>query len=258
MASGARWSTCAALVLLGTSFAMLAPPTAAPLHAQGVAAGDALLAAPASADRVLPPEEVTAEPVDGAFEPAGEDLTAATLAPAAPVEPAVPGLQVVTDTRWYDVAGATVDELIQQVSELGPRDASGAWGATTAWTFDWTHTLSQSAGACVIDSARVNLRVTFTYPRWLAPGDAAPELVATWARYVAATTLHENGHRDIAVQAGSDLLDAIRAVPAAGSCGELEQRVRSATDRVVASHQRRQERYDERTDHGAAQGAAFP
>ncbi len=168
------------------------------------------------------------------------------------------GLNVTTRTIWYDVRGGSDDELAKQVQALGPRDGAGAWGASTAWSFTWSFVAAPDAGGCRVAEPRVDLTLTFTYPRWTPSTDAEPELVARWQGYLEAATLHEQGHAGLATDAGTSLVAALRQAPASATCDGLEEVTDRVAERVLAQHALRQALYDVQTDHGQTQGAKFP
>ncbi len=177
---------------------------------------------------------------------------------AAFVAPAADALRVTTRTVWYDVRGATEDELSHQVQALGPRDGAGAWGASTAWHFTWTFERMPTSAGCSAADPHVDLLVTFTYPRWTPPTGSAAELVDVWQRYLDAATVHEQGHADLATSAGSELVLALRQAPPAAACEGLDDVADDVAERVLASHAISQMLYDVQTDHGQTQGATFP
>jgi predicted secreted Zn-dependent protease len=103
----------------------------------------------------------------------------------------------------------------------------------------------------------VDLAVTFTLPRWDATADAPAALIERWGGYLAALTHHEEGHRDIAVDAANDVLGAIEALPVHATCRGFERAADAAAHAVVERYRDLQIAYDDATGHGATQGAVL-
>ena len=105
---------------------------------------------------------------------------------------------VTVDARYYDIRGATAQELRQQLNRLRPlhRDGKKRYDANTKWHVTWRYTYRDEGGRCRIDRVTTSADVVFTLPRWNSPESASPDLRARWDRYVFALQDHENGHRD--------------------------------------------------------------
>lgn len=99
---------------------------------------------------------------------------------------------------YYDIRGSTVEELIQQMSWLGP---VGLDGKKHYGYCEWQ------------ESGRM---MTVTLPRWAPYEDVDPDLIARWDNFVKNLAKHENGHAKIAranvgapgIQGLSDAYDA--------------------------------------------------
>ena len=99
---------------------------------------------------------------------------------------------------------------------------------------------------------------TYTLPRWVDRSVGSSALQTRWDEFITALELHEEGHRDIAVEAAARIEQAIKTMGARGSCRELEQAANALGRSIVEDCQREQEEYDNRTGHGRTQGAIFP
>jgi predicted secreted Zn-dependent protease len=166
------------------------------------------------------------------------------------------GVSVTASTRFYEVEGADARSLLASLGQRGPRDGHETWAASTAWVLRWSY--QPVAGLdCRIDAARVELDLTYTYPRWSAPASATPALAAAWDGYLAQVELHEQGHREIAEGAASDLARALEALPAQATCAALAGTARAAAGDLLARHAQAQAAYDRATEHGVTQGAVL-
>jgi predicted secreted Zn-dependent protease len=168
----------------------------------------------------------------------------------------VDGVRTTASTDYYTIEGASLSALLSSLRERGPSDGHGTWAANTTWVFRWSYQPASDAG-CRIASAKVDLALTYTYPRWTAPGDAAPGLVAAWDSYLTNVELHEHGHRDIAEDAAADLARTLQELPAQTSCDALAATARTTASQLLARHAEAQRAYDQETGHGERQGAVL-
>ncbi len=186
--------------------------------------------------------------------------TVVTVPPETPdgASPAIrqTGVSVTASTHFYEVEGADLLSLLASLGQRGPRDGSEVWAARTAWVLRWSYQPVSGSG-CRVDAARVDLDLTYTYPRWNAPTSAMPALVAAWDGYLAQVALHEDGHREIAEGAASDLVRVLEALPSQATCVALAGTARMAAGDLLARHAQAQAAYDRDTEHGMTQGAVL-
>ncbi len=186
---------------------------------------------------------------------------------SAPTHTAAPGetnsvsqeVEVVTEYVYYQITGSSEDELDAQMNQLGPSDESGhRWDAYTEWYVTWSYSYSTTENDCSTGPAKVQVEITFTFPQWDPPPNAPQDLVDRWDAYVAALQLHEDGHEEIAIEAGNEILQAISALPTYPLCSELEQAADRVGENILEEYRQQEAIYDQRTNHGVAQGARFP
>ena len=159
----------------------------------------------------------------------------------------------------YDVAGSTAQVIRANINAnpARPAEPSGAvFDATTRWEFKLVWTFDTSGGGCRAKSIATSLSITQTFPHWL-PTNADESLQHEWSDYIAALRVHEDGHKQIALDAANDAIQRVRAQTAT-TCKEFNVDAQSAVDAATALGNRRDEQYDETTRHGATQGARFP
>lgn len=132
------------------------------------------------------------------------------------------------------------------------------YDAFANWVMSWRYHYRVSAGKCRFTSASVLVELKYTYPRWLRSQSVSPSLVSAWRHYLKVLHKHENGHGAIAIRVGGEVLSSIRMLAPRRSC----QKLAAAADQMGANGiertNRLQKAYDDRTDHGATQGARFP
>jgi predicted secreted Zn-dependent protease len=134
--------------------------------------------------------------------------------------------KVTVSTEYYTVTGSSIEELRQQMTAKGPK---GFWGYAE-WRVNWS-------AKCL-----VNLRITYTIPRWADRDKASPKLRARWDRFIANLITHEKGHGTNGRNAAAEIDKTACAKDPVGIAKRW-------------SHQ--DVIYDEKTNHGATQGAVF-
>lgn len=144
------------------------------------------------------------------------------------------------------------------MDQLGLADKSGRYDAYTRWYVSWSYPYSTEGGKCTTGLVKVKVEVTFTFPQWNIPADASQDLIDKWNAYVASLQVHEDGHKEIAIQAAYEILQTMEALPAYSICGELERAADAAGESVLDQYRRQEIIYDQTTNHGAIQDARFP
>lgn len=192
----------------------------------------------------------------------GQNQPSPTPKPAATSQPTPTGVTVTREQDYYQITGDTENELRQQMNQLGPTDPETGkiFDARTHWVINWRYYYNQSGTTCKIDrnKVEVSLTLTFTYPQWQAPANAAPALVSKWKRYIKQLTTHEEVHASLANTGAQTIYKTILAMPASASCDDLEKATNAAAQEKIDELKRQQKAYDDRTSHGKTQGAVFP
>lgn len=158
----------------------------------------------------------------------------------------------------YDVSGESADELRRDLNRRGPLSRGQRYDARTDWHVRWWFDFERSDEGCRAVRPRVDLDVRITMPRWRQPAGASSELVERWQRYLVDLREHEDGHAAVGQSAADEIREALGGLEAADSCPEAERLANRVGHDVIERHNRKDERYDEETRHGATQGARFP
>ncbi|MBW4694436.1 MAG: DUF922 domain-containing Zn-dependent protease [Lyngbya sp. HA4199-MV5] len=173
-----------------------------------------------------------------------------------------PDLTVATPTvAPYKIQGKTAAELRSQMNQLGPlnQDEGKRFDASTTWDLDAQFTAGGKKGAsCKIKTVTVTVKTTFNLPEWTPPTGTPQALIDRWKKHLAALQTHEDGHKQLGIDAGNDLLAQLKALPAAPSCDAINKIAAQKRDAVKASFKQKHKAYDASTKHGANQGAVFP
>jgi predicted secreted Zn-dependent protease len=160
---------------------------------------------------------------------------------------------------YYDICGLCEKDLQCDLKDKCITWTDGKkYDAVTSWEMKREYALNSAAGACSVEAFTVTVEVVFHLPRW-EHTDAAPRaLVDKWDRYMQNLLTHENGHRDLAVAAASDISRDVAELAPIGTCGELDRRIHDLSRIRMNKLVEEQKEYDIKTEHGRRQGAVFP
>lgn len=181
----------------------------------------------------------------------------ALLAPQ--VVAAAPGDSQEWKTNYYSVTGATLGELHRSLDQNRPwKDATNNIHGWTDWRVTWRYKFAETDNGCRLENFSTRTVLTITLPRWIPPTNATRTLRDTWVRYITALQQHEFGHGRVALAAAAELHKRIKAIPQESTCDSLKQKINDTCERVIDEYKTRDRQYDERTNHGATQGARLP
>ena len=161
----------------------------------------------------------------------------------------------------YKIQGKTTAELRSQMNQLGPlnQDEGKRFDASTLWDLDAQFTAGGKKGvSCKLKTITVTVKTTFNLPDWTPPDGTPQTLIDRWKKHLAALQTHEEGHKQLGIDAGNDLLSQLKAMPSAPSCDALKPLAAQKRDAVKAAFKQKHKAYDASTKHGANQGAVFP
>ena len=117
------------------------------------------------------------------------------------------------------------------------------------WTFRWWR---EPSGRCTITEVQTHLRTEVQLPQLRT---ATPAQQAVFDRYLPALSRHEQGHVQFGRDAAQAIDEGIARLPAVEDCATLERTANALGHRLLREHTDREKAYDQRTAHGATQGA---
>jgi predicted secreted Zn-dependent protease len=161
--------------------------------------------------------------------------------------------------EYYEIRGNSEDQLRSEMCRCGCRWKDGkTYDSETSWHVKWDYDHDRAPQACSINSFRATVDISSRYPRWVRTGDVPQSLAAKWDNYMKSLVAHENGHRNMVVEAATDLSRAVAELPPAPTCAELDRMVQSLCHERLNKLDAEAKSYDEATRHGIVQGAFFP
>jgi predicted secreted Zn-dependent protease len=161
--------------------------------------------------------------------------------------------------KYYEVSGLCETDLCCDLKQKCFRMKDGKkYDSVTSWKMKWDYARIRSPQACTTDFFTVTVDVVFHLPKWVRTGEAPQPLVEKWNSYMEKLMIHEQGHRDRAVEAANELTRAVAELPPAPTCAVLDREINNLLRTRKESLIKNQEKYDDETKHGVTQGVLFP
>ncbi len=171
-----------------------------------------------------------------------------------------PATPIVTEKyEYYEVQGVNESQLRCDMNHNSCKwDDGKKYDSVTSWRVKWDYDHDRTPQSCAAASFKATVEVVFRYPKWVHEDGVSPSLVDKWNNYMKNLTVHENGHRDMAVEAVAELTRAVTELSAAPNCSDLDREVRALCRLKMKKLNEDEKAYDVRTKHGLTQGAIFP
>lgn len=159
-----------------------------------------------------------------------------------------------TTTNYYIVDGRTAQDIRANMNEV----RSGKFDAYTKWNIKWRYFYKEAKTSCAISTLDVDVLITYTMPQLATDTSANAAALKRWNSYYPALVKHERGHRELAIQAGLAVEQALLDMGSRRTCDILKEDVDDIAQSIVKSYGTKQVNYDEKTNHGMKTGASFP
>ena len=160
---------------------------------------------------------------------------------------------------YYDIKGQTAAVLREEMNRNGVLWTNGnIYDAYTGWNVTWNFRYRTTDTDRSIHSVTTELSVEFRLPRWVNYENGPPALKRKWDVYIQSLQKHENGHKDIGVQAANEIERSIADLSPSATCDELAKAANRIARRIISQHAAMEREYDARTNFGETQGAVFP
>lgn len=159
---------------------------------------------------------------------------------------------------YYDITGMSETELRRQMDVNGYLWNDGKrYAGMTFWNVRWMTYPRMIKESCAVDKIEATVDVNFRLPRWVNNSIASPNVQNWWTWYYAGLLKHENGHRDLGVEAAREVQRKIAEVQPHKTCKELYETANKVGNRVLEKYKQLERDYDARTKHGLEQDTAY-
>lgn len=184
-----------------------------------------------------------------------EPLNALAVIPLA-ISADNPGMHQKTENHYYQIYAYVKSDVYNQINACGPNIDGQAYFGIAKSQINWTYDYTYSGDSCNVRDVAVGVHTDIYYPNLevLTGGDSS--LAGKWDNYMPKLVFHEEGHRDNAVNAGNQILNAISSLPTM-SCATMSDQVNVVVNNIIESYHVADANYDDTTNHGETQGADF-
>ncbi len=167
--------------------------------------------------------------------------------------------KVIDNPQYYQVYGYTAADVRKQLSDCGPlSDGDGKFAGSTSYAINWAVSYSVATDdKCTVASAAVGLHVSQVLPQWNNSAYATTGYASRWQAFVDNLQTHENGHRDLYIDYATQLQRVLQNL-SQSNCADFMNHANSQADAILVQLRQADEAYDQRTNHGALQGAIVP
>lgn len=184
-----------------------------------------------------------------------EPMSAPSVIPLA-ISTDDPGMHQKTDNHYYQIYAYTKNDIYNQINACGPNVEGQSYFGVSKSQLNWTYNYTYIGDSCNVKDVTVGVHTDIYYPKLEVLSGGESGLAAKWDSYMPYLILHEEGHRDNAVNAGNQILNAISALPTL-SCATMQDQVNATANNIIANYNIADKNYDAETNHGETQGADF-
>jgi len=176
-------------------------------------------------------------------------LIAATHVTASPL--------VKRQNETYQVTGSNANELRQMIDRNGPvnSDDGKRYDGLTEWSLTWDFQFKRHGKVWIVASRSVLLDIKVLTPRWVDFQATPGQLRTQWKIYRANLLRHEEGHVKVALRAANAVDKYLGTCGGSSSLEKLKEDIQKNTRMLLKQYRKIDRDYDQRTRHGATQGA---
>ncbi len=166
---------------------------------------------------------------------------------------------VTRNNETYQVTGSSVRELRQIIDRIGPvnSDDGKHYDGLTEWSLTWDYQFKRRGKVWIVANRNVQLNIKVLTPRWTDFQNTPGVLQTQWRIYRANLLRHEEGHVKVALRAANAVDKYIGTCGGSSSLEKLKGDIERNTKILLKQYRKIDRSYDQRTRHGATQGATL-
>ncbi|MDB4512091.1 DUF922 domain-containing Zn-dependent protease [Arenicella sp.] len=161
--------------------------------------------------------------------------------------------EIIEQTDYYPIVASNAEDLDVQLS-LHNRNG---FNADTRWTIQPRYGFIKGSDGCDIAKSNIKLTITYSMPEWTNKQDASTELQERWNIWYANLLGHEKNHGYNGRQAYNEIKQGLYLIQPASSCSQLTHAIKTMIERTLFKYSQEDKFYDQRTRHGASEGASI-
>ncbi len=166
---------------------------------------------------------------------------------------------VTRNNETYQVTGSSARELRQIIDRIGPvnSDDGKHYDGLTEWSLTWDYQFKRRGKVWIVANRNVQLNIKVLTPRWTDFQNTPGVLQTQWRIYRANLLRHEEGHVKVALRAANAVDKYIGTCGGSSSLEKLKGDIERNTKILLKQYRKIDRSYDQRTRHGATQGATL-
>ena len=148
---------------------------------------------------------------------------------------------------YYEIRGTTLADVRKDIEA---KAIETRWGKAVGMMkprldVRW-ETLADKGGRCALTAISVVADSTVWIPRWTNEQESPAGLREIVNAFVQRVAAHEQGHVNIHVETGQEIVRSLRAIRPGRSCEDIRSEARQRTEALIQQSAQRQREYDER------------
>jgi predicted secreted Zn-dependent protease len=161
--------------------------------------------------------------------------------------------------EFYEISGECEADLRNGMKDKGCAWKDGKkYHSLTSWSLKWDYDYIRTPQTCTVRSFQPVIDISTRYPKWAMTGNPPTELRGKWDRFMASLITHEEGHRDMVVEAVSEVEFSVMRILPQVTCADLDREISKICRSRMQQLDEDSIAYDAETKHGLKQGAVFP
>ena len=158
----------------------------------------------------------------------------------------------------YEIEGNSLADLRLELAAKGPvgKDGVRHQGYTT-WNVSWRFKTRSVGTTCEILDLSTSIESNISMPTWNPSPNVSAELVERWNAYRSALEAHEQGHHEFALNSADEIKRELGNLRGNVGCSQLVEQLNTQGREIIEKQVRLEREYDQRTRHGATQGAVL-
>lgn len=147
---------------------------------------------------------------------------------------------------YFTIGGTNLEEIEQELKRRGPQvtNTGARHPGATRMEFKTRVGYGERNGRCGVVEATVRVSANMILPRWNRRTSSDSDTRFVWDTLSADIKRHEESHVVIARNHARELEDALKAIRNERSCERAQEKVKETSARILAKHDREQERFD--------------
>lgn len=170
--------------------------------------------------------------------------------------PALPWARTIEDVVYFEVEGATAQEIRASIERNTPRKGYEGW---TESRINWSFRTRPSDGKCRVVNVDVEQIIKIDMPRLKAGTALRADTRKKWNDFLETLWRHEQQHAQFARDAAAEIEGILGGFWTEGKCGaESNKKINAAAHAIMEKMKRLNRQFDKDVEEGRREEPKFP